>query len=151
MQLPLPGRVNVQYGNSLTDGIRQQVNNQFIDKIIMKESPEQFQWFKVTDFGKVGEGIVPAVFLTKQVQNGMGQYKGGTAFPPTGKTVFMVYHPLHWHIVVVRQKAVQCHRRYCLYSRHARCLKRKSVVATHSDRGSGKPKGEHVTPRYAGA
>ena len=43
MQLPLPGRVNVQYGNSLTDGIRQQVNNQFIDKIIMKESPEQFQ------------------------------------------------------------------------------------------------------------
>ena len=25
------------------------------------------------------------------------------------------------------------------------------LTRPHSDRGSGKPKGEHVTPRYAGA
>lgn len=72
MQPPLQSGKNVLYGNSPAGGNGKQVNDEFVHEVVEEKSPEQFQRFGVGNFGQIGKGIVFAVFLAQQVQNGMG-------------------------------------------------------------------------------
>lgn len=71
MQLPLPGRKNVLNGMSLSRGIREQVNNEFIYKVVVEESPQKFKGFCIMNFCQIGKRATFTVSLTKQVQYGM--------------------------------------------------------------------------------
>ncbi len=53
-------------------GNGKQVDDQFVHEVVVEESTEQFQRFGIGNFSQIGKGIVFAVFLAQQVQNGMG-------------------------------------------------------------------------------
>lgn len=72
MQPPLQSGKNVLYGSSPAGGNGKQVDDQFVHEVVVEESTEQFQRFGIGNFSQIGKGIVFAVFLTQQVQNGMG-------------------------------------------------------------------------------
>ena len=146
MQLPLTGRKNLLYGNATAGGKRKQINDQFVHEIVVEKPPEQFHRFRVGYFGQIGTGIVLVVLLCKQVQDGMGQNQGITAFAPIGKTSLVAPYPSHQHVVGFRKKPVQCHHRYSLDSWHIfRFListgsrKKEACKHTTSNGGSGKP------------
>lgn len=115
MQPPLQSGKNVLYGSSPAGGNGKQVDDQFVHEVVEEKSPEQLQRFGIGNFGQIGKGVVFAVFLAQQVQNGMGQNLGIAAFTPMGKTFPVVQHPSHRHVIGFRKKPVQCHHRYCLY------------------------------------
>ena len=72
MQPPLQSGKNALYGSSPIGGNGKQVDDQFVHEVVVEESTEQFQRFGIGNFSQIGKGIVFAVFLTQQVQNGMG-------------------------------------------------------------------------------
>ena len=72
MQPPLQSGKNALYGSSPIGGNGKQVDDQFVHEVLLEESTEQFQRFGIGNFSQIGKGIVFAVFLAQQVQNGMG-------------------------------------------------------------------------------
>ncbi len=48
------------------------VDDQFVHEVVVEEPTEQFLRFGIGNFSQIGKGIVFAVFLAQQVQNGMG-------------------------------------------------------------------------------
>lgn len=71
MQLPLPGRKDLLHRISLSGGIRKQINNEFVHKVVLEESPQKFKGFCIMDFCQISKRRVFTVFLTKQIQYGM--------------------------------------------------------------------------------
>lgn len=72
MQPPLQSGKHVLYGSSPAGGNGKQVDDQFVYEVVEEKSPEQLQRFGIGNFGQIGKGVVFAVFLAQQVQNGMG-------------------------------------------------------------------------------
>ena len=86
-----------------------------------------------------GKGVRFLVLFTNQVQHGIaGKQREGTPLVPERETLAVRLHPLQQLFIRVGKITVQCHCRYDLYSCHTCPSKKRSVVATHSDRGSGK-------------
>ena len=71
IQPPLQSGKNVLYGSSPAGGNGKQVDDQFVHEVVVEESPQQFQRFGIGNFNQIGKGIVFAVFLAQQVQNGV--------------------------------------------------------------------------------
>ena len=72
MQPPLQSGKNVLYGSSTAGGNGKLVDDQFVHEVVVEEPTEQFLRFGIGNFSQIGKGIVFAVFLAQQVQNGMG-------------------------------------------------------------------------------
>ena len=72
MQLPLQSGKHVLYGSSPTGGNGKQVDDQFLHEVVVEEPTEQVLRFGIGNFSQIDKGIVFAVFLAQQVQNGMG-------------------------------------------------------------------------------
>ena len=71
MQLPSPKRKNILYGIPLSGGIREQINNEFVHKVVVEESPQKFKGFCIMNFCQIGKRSVFVVFLAEQIQNGV--------------------------------------------------------------------------------
>lgn len=71
MQLPSPKRKNILYGIPLSGGIRKQINNEFVHKVVVEEFPQKFKGFCIMNFCQIGKRSVFAVFLAEQIQNGV--------------------------------------------------------------------------------
>ena len=119
MQLPILRSECIQHGNPLSGRKRQLVNHKFVNKIIEEKPAKQLHRFRFNDFGKISEWIVPAVFLAKQIKDGMGQYKGWAAFTPKGEPPPVVSYPGHKRSGRFREETVQCHCRHDLNPCHS--------------------------------
>lgn len=71
MQLPLPGRKDLLHRISLSSGIRKQINNEFIHKVVVEKSPQKLKGFCIMNFCQIGKRSVFVVFLAEQIQNGV--------------------------------------------------------------------------------
>ncbi len=71
MQLPPPERKDVLYGIPPPGGIRKQINNEFVHKVVVEESPQKFKGFCIMNFCQIGKRSVFVVFLAEQIQNGV--------------------------------------------------------------------------------
>ena len=71
MQLPSPKRKNILYGIPFSGRIRKQINNEFVHKVVVEESPQKFKGFCIMNFCQIGKRSVFAVFLAEQIQNGV--------------------------------------------------------------------------------
>ena len=138
MQLPLPGRKNVLYGMSLSHRIRKQINYKFIHKIVVEKSPQKFKGFCIMNFCQIGKRS-DFCGLSRRADPEWSEVESRHySVPANEQTLFYGSLP----IASARCQVPAGNRPASLpllpVSLPCHLSKKRSVVITHSDSGSGK-------------
>ena len=154
VQVPVPGGWAAKDGDARTCHDRQKVYHDFVNEAVKEKASQEVHTWEVGHFGDIDAGIAGTPLVTDQIQHRMsGVEPEGAPLQPVRESLGRGLHPPHEIPTRFRKEAVEGHRCHYLHFCHIRLPlpQKESVAVTHSDSGSGKPKREYATPRYADA